>query len=129
MKPRIALLVLAAAATLPAAAGAQTRCTQEVLNVRGTPVTIGYCVIGVPRSDGADEVIVPVSASYASPGGSFNQRRDLHFVAGERTSRILESLHLDRIGLDGVLHLTLVYTGELVRVEGALLTPGAITIK
>ena len=125
----VALLALLTAASLPAAAVAQQHCSQEVLKVRGTPVTIGYCVTGNPRNDGAGEVVVPVAATYSAPAASFGQQRDLRFIAGERNSRILESLNLDRLGMTGVLHLTLLYTGEVVRVEGALLTPGAITIK
>ena len=124
-----ALLALLTAVSLPAAAVAQQRCSQEVLKVRGTPVTIGYCVTGIPRNDGTGEVVVPVAASYAAPGASFGEQRELRFIAGERKSRILENLNLDRLGMTGVLHLTLVYAGEVVRVEGALLTPGAITIK
>jgi hypothetical protein len=123
------LLALVAATVLPISAGAQARCTQEILNVRGTPVTIAYCVSGAPHSDGSDELIVPISASYSSPGGAFSQHRDMHFVAGEATSRVLESLRLERVGLRGVLHLTLAYAGGLVRIEGALLSPGGITIK
>ncbi|MEO6836332.1 MAG: hypothetical protein ABI231_10570 [Candidatus Tumulicola sp.] len=130
MRPWAAFLAFAGAATvLSCAAAAQARCTQETLNVRGTPVTLGYCVAGPPRANGADEIVVPVSASYASPGGSFGRQRELHFVAGENASRILESLPLNRLGMTGVLHLTLVFAGGLVRVEGALLTPGGITIK
>jgi hypothetical protein len=125
---KIALLLAVAAASTIAPATAQPRCTQEVLPVRGTPVTVVYCVAGVVRSEG-DEVLVPVSASYSSPGGSFSSARELHFVGGEGSSRILESLELSRIGMAGVLHLTVVYAGGLVRVEGALLTPGGITIK
>lgn len=125
----VVLAFASVAGLLPAAAAAQARCTQETLDVRGTPVTVAYCISGMPRSDGGGEVIVPVTAAYGSPGGSFNRQRELRFVAGENASRILESLHLNRIGLTGVLHLTLVYEGGLVRVEGALLTPGGITIK
>lgn len=122
-----AIAVLAALCT--SAAGAQTGCTTDTLRVRGTPVTVGYCIRGAPHSDGADEVIVPVTASYTAPGGGFSQNRDLHFIAGENVSRILEKLPLERLGMRGVLHLTLSYAGGVVRVDGALLTPGGITIK
>ncbi len=104
-------------------------CTQETLDVRGTPVTIGYCISGAARSAGGDEIVVPTVASYGAPGGSFSRARQLHFVAGEGVSRVIENLELARLGLTGTLHLTLAYSGGLVHVEGALLTPGAITIK
>ncbi|MBV8116425.1 MAG: hypothetical protein JOZ01_00525 [Candidatus Eremiobacteraeota bacterium] len=123
------MLLLALAAAIPGNVGAAPpRCTQETLPVRGTPVTVAYCITGTIRAEG-DEIVVPVIASYASPAASFNVARDLHFVGGEGSSRILQSLELNRIGMSGVLHLTLVYAAGAVRVEGALLTPGGITIK
>jgi hypothetical protein len=128
MARRIALLLALAAAATGFAPAAQPRCTQEALTVRGVSVTIAYCVTGAAHSAG-DEVIVPVTASYAASSGSVSLTRELHFVGGESSSRVLESLELARIGMSGTLHLTLVYTGGTVRVEGALLTPGGITIK
>jgi hypothetical protein len=104
-------------------------CTQEVLRVEGAPVTITYCISAAPRANGTDEVIVPVNATYAAPGGTLRRATELHFVAGEEISRVLESLDLTKVGLTGTLHLTLAYSRGLVRVEGALLTPGAITVK
>ncbi|HEY1975371.1 MAG TPA: hypothetical protein VGG89_02360 [Candidatus Baltobacteraceae bacterium] len=117
------------AALRPAVAVSAPACTQETLNVRGTPVTIGYCIDGAARSAGGDEIIVPTAASYGAPGHSFSLSRQLHFVAGEGVSRVIESLDLTRLGLSGTLHLTLAYSSGLIHVEGALLTPGAITIK
>jgi hypothetical protein len=81
------------------------------------------------RSTGAQEIVVPVAATFSAPAASFSRTIELHFLAGEGTSRVLENLDLSKLGLTGTLHLTLAYTGGLVRVDGALLTPGAITIK
>lgn len=103
-------------------------CTQETLTVEGSPVTVAYCIAGKSRVDGSEE-IVPVSASYSAPGGTLRRSTDLHFLAGEGVSRVLESLDLTKVGLTGTLHLTLAYSRGVVRLEGALLTPGAITIK
>ncbi len=128
MRPTPAILVLWMVLAAPGAIAA-TPCSQETLSVRGTLVAIGYCVSGTPRSNGSDEVIVPVAASYSAVGGSVRRSIELHFVAGEGTSRVLESLDLAPLGLAGTLHLTLAYSRGIVRVEGALLTPGAITIK
>lgn len=125
-----AAAVLAAAAALPVAVGAQQRCSQETLNVRGTPVTIGYCIAAAPRTGAGEEIFIPVQASYAAPGGSFERAEELRFISGEGSSRIVENLRLAPLGLGAqTLHLTLLYTGGIVRIEGALLTPGAITIK
>jgi hypothetical protein len=122
-----ALTIAFAAATAASANAAQ--CTVENLTVRGTPVTVSYCVTAAPRSGGPQEIIVPVVATYSAPARSFRRTSELHFLAGESVSRVLESLDLSQLGLTGTLHLTLAYIQGLVHVEGALLTPGAITIK
>lgn len=97
--------------------------------MEGAQVTIGYCISGALRSNGAEEEIVPVTASYSAPGGTLRRAIELHFIAEQGTSRVLESLDLTRLGLTGTLHLTLAYSHGAVQLEGALLTPGAITIK
>ena len=97
--------------------------------MEGAPVTIEYCVSGAPRTTDGAEVVVPVTATYSAPGGSLRRSAELHFLAGEGVSRMLQSLDLTRLGLTGTLHLTLAYSRGLVHVEGALLVPGAITIK
>jgi hypothetical protein len=128
MTRALASFILIAAGTIRGAL-ADPGCTQETLSVQGTPVTIGYCVSGTPRANGAGEVIVPISATYSAPGGTLRRSSELHFMADERVSRVIESLDLARVGLTGTLHLTLAYARGVVRVEGALLTPGAITVK
>lgn len=123
----LTLGLLVAAAPAPPTA---SRCTHETLNVTGTAVTIGYCVTGAPRPNAGAEVLVPVEATYSAPAGTFRRTTDYRFIAGEASSRIVQNLALDRLGLPGkTLHLTLVYSGGLVRIEGALLTPGAIAVK
>ena len=123
----VAFMVLAAAVTARSAA-APPGCTQETLAVRGVPLTLVYCVTGAPHFEG-DEIVVPIAASYAAPGGSFGRVRELRFVDGEGASRILENVQLARLGMPGVLHLTLLYAGGEVHVEGALLSPEGITVK
>lgn len=123
----LALSIALAAPTAGWASAAQ--CTVEVLTVQGTPLTVSYCITGAPRSTGTQEIVVPVVATYSAPGRSLRFTNELHFLAGEGVSRVLESLDLSKLGLSGTLHLTLTYIQGLVHVEGALLTPGAITIK
>lgn len=118
------VLLVATAVSAPAA----SQCTQETLPVEGSAVTIGYCVNGSPSLKGSEE-IVPVTATYSAANGAIRRVIELHFVAGERVSRVIQSLDLTPLGLTGTLHLTLAYSRGLVDVEGALLTPGAITIK
>lgn len=123
----VALCGLLAIAGGRAASAAQ--CSTQTLTVEATQVTIGYCSSGPVRSTGTQEIAVPVVATYASPSHAFRRAAEFHFLEGEGVSRVLESLDLTQLGLTGTLHLTLAYVGGLVQVEGALLTPGAITIK
>ncbi|MDE2483020.1 MAG: hypothetical protein KGN02_12625 [bacterium] len=122
----LALLVALAAA--PLAASAQDRCTQETLDVRGTPVAVSYCVEGAAASAPGEQALT-VAATYAGGGHSIEQTSTMKFVAGEGPSRVIESVNLGGLGLTGTLHLTLVYTGGTVHVESAILTPGAIIVK
>jgi len=122
------LVAAALALALPLSARAEGTCSHETLSVRDTPVTIGYCVTG-PAAVSGSEVALPVSASYSAPGGSFSKASTLRFISGEGPARILQSVDLDPLGITGTLHLTLLYSAGAVRIENALLTPGAITIK
>jgi hypothetical protein len=72
---------------------------------------------------------VKVSETYSTPRGSFTQDATLRFIAGEEASRVIEDVALERLGLEGTLHLTLILRGAQVRIDSAMLTPGAITIK
>ncbi len=96
---------------------------------KGAPFRSATASAARLRSNGADEVLVPVAATYAASGKRSALPIQLHFIAGESISRVLQSLDLTKLGLTGTLHLTLAFSHGLVHVEGALLTPGAITIK
>jgi hypothetical protein len=128
---RTTLLATALAFSLGSAASAQPpdRCTRETLTVRGTPVTAAYCVREVGPATSGRDLPVKVSETYSTPRGSFTQDAVLRFIAGEDASRVIEDVALDRLGLEGTLHLTLVLRGAQVRIDSAMLTPGAITIK
>lgn len=126
-------IATAALSLLLAAAGARdapkTACSSQTFTVEATPLTVGYCLSGVARPMGTQEIAVPVVATYTSAKGALRTVSELHFLAGEGVSRVIESLDLTKVGLTGTLHLTLTYVNGLVEVEGAMLTPGAITIK
>jgi hypothetical protein len=123
------VLMAALAAGLGTAAAAQPagRCTHDTLSVRGTSVQVTYCVTAMDGS--GPELPVTVAATYASPRASFTQNATLRFVRGVDSSRVIEDVGLERLGMEGTLHLTLVLRGGLVRIETAMLTPGAVTIK
>lgn len=129
MRRLVAALLLAAA--LPAAASAQGyRCSKETLSVRGQPLAVAYCVTAAPTKAPGSELLVPVHATYAAPSGSWSEDATLRFIAGEGESRVIRNVDLAKVGSSGTLHLTLVYGSDAtVRIESAMLSPGAITIK
>ena len=128
MKSLLSFALAIAAALSPIVAGAQDRCSHETLVVRGTPVAIGLCSVEAPaRTPG--QVVVSVEGTYSAPGGAFSRTGTMRFITGEGPSRVLENVPLAQLGLKGTLHLTLVYSGGLLHIESALLTPGAVTIK
>ncbi len=121
----LALLLIA----LPATASAQSGCSKETLTVRGTPVAIAYCLLSPPTKAAGSELVVPVSATYSANGDTISDKPVLRFIAAEGPSRVIQDVALAKLGIDGTLHLTLVFRGGAVSIESALLTPGAITIK
>ncbi len=67
---------------------------------------------------------MPVAATYtARGGGSFARSEELHFLAGEGVSRVIEHLDLTKLGLSGTLHLTLAYAHGVVRHRGGPADP------
>ncbi len=42
---------------------------------------------------------------------------------------MIQDVPLERVGLQGMLHLTLLLRGGTLRIDSAMLTPGALTIK
>src|SRR5579863_5899183 len=111
--PAMTLLALAA---VPAGATAQDHCTRETLSIRGTAVTAAFCAEVAPTAAGP-ELSLPVAETYSAPGGSISRTVTLRFIAGDGPSRVLENLDLTPLGLSGTLHLTLMYSGGVVRVE------------
>jgi hypothetical protein len=117
-------LTLIAAGPTPAV---PLRCTHETVAIRSTPVTVSLCIAN--ESVSSSVTTVALQSTYASKDGSFDQHASVRFIMGEGPARALQSVDLAPLGMNGVLHMTLLYSGNEVTMEHALLTPGAITIK
>jgi hypothetical protein len=125
MKRLLWALGFIATSVLPAAAA--ERCSHDAVTLRGVPVTIGFCIVGSSTSSAV--TTVAVQATYSSKSASFSQHSNVRFITGEGPARALESIDLGPLGIVGVLHMTLLYDGNEVTMEHALLTPGAIAVK
>jgi hypothetical protein len=124
-------MAMALVVSLGAWASAQPagHCTRETLMVRGTPVTAAYCVAEMGKADTGRDLPVRVAETFSTPRTSYTQEATFRFIAGEEASRVIEDVALDRLGMEGTLHLTLLLHGGSVHIESAMLTPGAVTIK
>lgn len=126
---RTACAGAAAALLFAAPAAAQNRCTRDSLTVQGTPIAVEYCVTAMGRMSPGSELPVTVSELYHTNRGTVRETKAFRFIAGEPSSRVIDDLDLAPLGLKGTLHLTLVLRGGTVALEGAMLTPGAVTIR
>ena len=62
-------------------------------------------------------------------GTSFSRTVTFDALAGSDYSRTIDDLPLARVGIEKSLHLTIRYKLGSVRLEHALLVPGAIALK
>jgi len=121
-----AILTLFSPNALPASA--QEQCSRDELRIRGTAVAVDLCAAAAPVAAGS-VVTMRLTTTYASGGHSFTHASDVRFISGAGPARALESVDLQPVGVTGILHLTLLYAGNLVTIEHAMLTPGALTIR
>jgi hypothetical protein len=115
-----------------ASAGAQgDACSRDTLTVDGSPVEVTLCVPPAPaaRKGEGKPVSVSVSETFASGGTSFSRSVALDFLEGAETSRTIDDVPLHKLGIGKSLHLTIAYRAGTVRLEHAMLVPGAISLK
>jgi hypothetical protein len=122
------LLAIALAVGLATPAGAQDQCTHSTLIVQGTPLQVELCVTAAPQGP-SGIVNVALVGTYSASGRSFTQHATLRFITGEGPARALNSAGLASLGIAGTMRMTLLYSGGVVTIEHAMLTPGAIRIK
>ena len=128
MKIHVPLAAVLAATMGGAALAQPAHCSHETLTVKGTPIQASICVAQAGPAAGHD-LPVRVDQTFTGPKGSVSMQSTLRFIAGESDSRVLEDVPLDRLGLEGTLHLTLLLRSGGVRIDAAMLTPGAVTVK
>ncbi|GAC1311101.1 MAG: hypothetical protein NVS2B3_12090 [Vulcanimicrobiaceae bacterium] len=109
----------------PAAAG----CSSDAFAIRGVALTVDLCVTG-GASRASARAPIAVSETLAVRGQPTLARRiSLDAVPGDETARTIDDAPLQGLGIAGTLHMTLAYRNGAVRLEHALLVPGAIALK
>jgi len=127
------IAVLALATTLVSAAPSPppSICSNDVFSIDDRPVTVALCIPEAEPKRAADgrRFLVTITESLTSRGASFNRDVTLDFLAGAELSRTLDDVPLDKLGIGGTLHLTIGYRPGTIRLEHALLIPGAKALK
>ncbi len=117
-------LILVISLGSPASAQARRRCSSDTFTVSATPVRVRVCI---ERDDATPTV--DVSETLSANGKSFTRTIVLERLPGASVSRAIDDAALAPLGLNSSLHMTLAYGDGSVRIEHALLLPGAEPLK
>ena len=107
-------------------------CSFDTFSIDGRSVGVSLCFdeAAVRRSSDGRRVIVTVAETLsASREASFSRDVTLDFLARAEESRTIDDVPLGKLGIERTLHLTIAYRPGSIRLEHALLVPGAIPLK
>ncbi len=126
---RVAALLAVAAlvSTARSASAAGPGCSSDTFNVSGAPLSVEICAPAA--RPGVRAPVVATETLMARGGAAVVRRVSLDVVAADETSHTIDDAPLASIGIAGTLHMTIGYRAGIVRLEHALLVPGAIALK
>ena len=124
----IALAVaLAAFATSAAPAFAAAGCSNDAFTVSGSALTVEICTPAT-RPIGKSPVLA-IATLTARGQATLVRRVSLDVISPNEASHTIDDAPLQSLGIAGTLHMTIGYKAGAVRLEHALLVPGAIALK
>ena len=130
---RALLTVMLALAWSGSAAAQTANCSRDTLTIDGTPVDVTLCVpppeTGRKGKGEGRPVSIQVSETFSAGGTSFTRSTALDFLERRETSRTIDDVPLQKLGISKSLHLTIGYRAGSVLLEHALLIPGAVPLK
>jgi hypothetical protein len=128
-----ALALVAVVAGRPLCAQPEDACSHDVFTVDGTVVGVALCPGPDTRArkDVGRGIEVGIAQTFSAKGASFVQTVNLEFMDSGEASRTIEDVSLEPLGIPKSLHLTIGFAPRAgtVRLEHALLVPGALTLK
>ncbi len=107
-------------------------CSRDALVVEGTTVGVSLCPSDAPARKGKGEgrpVSLTIVETFSTGSAAFSRSSVLDFLDQSAASRTIDDVSLERLGISKTLHLTIVYRGGTVRLEHAMLVPGAVDLK
>jgi hypothetical protein len=128
LSPRIVLAVATVAfATSFAPALAAAGCSNDAFIVSGSALTVEICA---PAARPVGKSPVFAIATLTSRGQATLVRKvALDVISPSEASHTIDDAPLQSLGIAGTLHMTIGYKAGAVRLEHALLVPGAIALK
>jgi hypothetical protein len=125
------VLALAPLAAWAAPPGAPAGCSNDNFTIDAAPVGVQICLAPVAQrsAPAGKPSSVALDETLNSRGATFSRRVSLDFFSGGDYSRSIDDVPLERFGISRTLHLTIGYRPGSVRLEHALLVPGAIALK
>jgi hypothetical protein len=112
---------------VPAFAQDGEGCSHDTLTVDGVPVEVTVCPAGRAR-DGEAGTLTLVE-TFSGNGESFSRNATLEALGPGEASRMIDDVSLQPLHLGRTLHMTIRYRARGLRLEHAMLVPGAITLK
>ena len=128
LAPRIALGFAAAASVLAAApASAAAGCSSDAFTVSGSPLSVEICA---PPGRPIGKAPVLATETLTTRGQPPLVRKvALDVISATDASHTIDDAPLQSLGIAGTLHMTIGYKAGNVRLEHALLVPGAVALK
>lgn len=126
--PRIALAIAVAASAAGAApALAAPGCSSDAFTVSGSPLSVEICA---PATRPIGKAPLLATETLTARGQAPIVRKvTLDVLSPTEASHTIDDAPLQSLGIAGTLHMTIGYRAGVVRLEHALLVPGAIALK
>jgi len=127
--PKAFVPVALTAALLGAAQGSavSSGCSSDTFAVDGTPLGVAICARAQAAPAGSPLIFTETLTVKGQPPLEHELKVDV--VAGESSAHAIDDVPLAKLGIAKTLHLALSYRAGTVRLEHALLVPGAISLK
>jgi hypothetical protein len=107
-------------------APAAPACSSDAFTIDGSSLSVSLCAPPDAKGRSTARVTETLSVRGQAP---YVRDVTLELVAGTDSSRTIDDVPLERLGFARTLHLTIAYRNGSVRLEHALLVPGAIALK
>ena len=126
--PRFALAIAVAASAASAApVFAAAGCSSDAFTVSGSPLAVEICAPATRPTGRAP--LVATETLRARGQAPLVRKVALEVISPTEASHTIDDAPLQSLGIAGTLHMTIGYKGGSVRLEHALLVPGAIALK